>query len=172
MIKLINISVLIVLLSSCFNNGVTNSNPAETTEVIDASRIRIFQPEGIYRFKDMTGYKMTNSDLEIVEDLLRKCVRDYNIAFENELQEENTTYARRQLRRRDFVIDLNNYIRLYVPILGKNGEKGVSIDCRCLTTGAEWNPNIVIKDGGDCFFKAYINITKKEYSDLYVNGIG
>jgi len=85
----------------------------------------------------------------------------------------NTFYTRREFRKGYYIIDLKDYKRQYNVGFNDAGEKVVGIRFYCSTSHFDWkHERVVVKDGGNCYFQAGINITKKESVFFYVNGIG
>jgi hypothetical protein len=72
----------------------------------------------------------------------------------------------------DFLIDLKDYKRQYVISLDKNGHKIVYVNCLCSVDNMEdWKrQEIVVRDGGICFFNVKVNLFLKTYFEFNVNG--
>jgi hypothetical protein len=68
-------------------------------------------------------------------------------------------------------IIFNNYKRQYIPYINTEGEKEVWVNCFC-TSNSSWKNKIFIgRDGGSCYFNLNVNLNRKKYYNLYVNGI-
>jgi hypothetical protein len=101
--------------------------------------------------------KLNNEDILTIESILKKCVDEYNF-------KEKTNNLR---------IDIKEYRRQYLAITNKKGEKEVWINCFCQSINKNWKKEILkFSDGGACYFNFKINITQKNYYDLYVNNSG
>lgn len=103
---------------------------------------------------------LTQQDYDLVEKLLEDCIANNNLNKE----ENNSSY----------LLKLKMYNRQYIPFT-KGGDKLVLINCFCddIKHFPRWKKEIItVYDGGSCYFTVLINLTKKEYSNLYINGVG
>ncbi len=68
-----------------------------------------------------------------------------------------------------------DYNRQFVGGEMESGDKIIWVNCFCSTESKNmknWKTEIImVADGGNCFFNVKINIKKKEYYDLIVNGM-
>ncbi|WP_438425531.1 hypothetical protein [Aquimarina macrocephali] len=82
---------------------------------------------------------------------------------------------------------LNKYYKQYIPYINKKGEKVIEINAFCEIleipplpeskskqwTKMDWkNEYVMVDDGGTCYWQITINIDKKTYENLMVNGVG
>lgn len=109
---------------------------------IDAERpsLENFQP-----------YCLKDSELQIVDSILRICIKESN----GDLQEINT------------------YYKQCIGVINSSNEIEVWLNCSCKGNEPdnEFQFSLVnVSDGGNCFFKLKINLTRKKYYDLYING--
>lgn len=145
--------------------NIVTENKDSIAFKIDTSKIVVLSFENIPFlpvFENAVSAELTIEDYREIEILLEKCIEEYNInqkkfAEKHKLEKEN--------------INLPEYNRQYVPVINEYGEKEVWVNCFCGNYENSRRQNIVIiKDGGKCFFNVKINITKKEYYNLMVNG--
>jgi hypothetical protein len=99
---------------------------------------------------------LTKSDFREVEMQLKLCIKEYN----NNFQREN-----------EFNINFNRNKYQLIVIVNNKGEKEVWVNAFCENM-EYWKKTIVsVCDGGGCYFNLKINLTKKIYYDLSVNGV-
>lgn len=129
---------------------------------VDTFRIAILPLEQIsvfQIFKDVASAKLVLKEYEEVDNLLKSCITDYNKGQQSE-----------------FKINLSNYYRQYIVVTNSEGEKEVWINCFCDNfyndaDYLDWKKYVVFMlDGGKCFFNLKINLAKRQYYDLRVNG--
>jgi len=157
----------------------TNSNKnIENNQVekikIDSSKITIFPFDTAYHwiFKNAKFTELTEQDLKTIEKVLNEFIKDYNHEQELHYYEISREHPEYNLILEQFVIELDNYNRQYVPVINDKGEKEVWINCFCETWDSDWKNEIIeVDDGGNCFFNLKINLTKEKYYDLMVNGV-
>jgi hypothetical protein len=76
-----------------------------------------------------------------------------------------------KLNKDNFVINLKQYYRQYVPFLNEKGEKEVWVNCFCSSLDNDWRKDIIyVHDGGNCFFQLRVNLSKGTYHEFSVNG--
>lgn len=103
--------------------------------------------------KNCKNYNLETSDKQIVSQLLEKAIKDYNLKNEKK------------------IIEIKDYKRQYIAYIDINGEKEIWINFFCDELSYNWKKKIVqVKDGGKCYFNLKINITKKTFRNLFVNG--
>ena len=104
-------------------------------------------------------YTPTLQDIQTAEDVLLQC---YN--------KEVTGTANPFFGRK-----LEDYNRQFVGGELEGGEKGIWINCICKTESEilkKWKTEIIlVADGGNCFFHVNVNLKRKEYYGLMVNGM-
>jgi len=70
----------------------------------------------------------------------------------------------------------NDYIKQCIATKNTNNEVIVWLYCICHKSGLffgddfQRQPIGIVQDGGECFFKLKINLTKQTYFDLSING--
>lgn len=82
-------------------------------------------------------------------------------------------YPNVQLHEERYLINLANYKRQLVVVTNKRGEKVVWVNCFCRKGNqASWRHQIVeVDDGGNCYFNVKLNLTRRIWYDLMVNGV-
>jgi hypothetical protein len=154
--------IFIGLFISCNQTSHNKVITASQVVKVDTSLFAIIPFEQINDWlfdKNYHSTSLTQSDILEIENLFNECIDKYN----NKLSKDEMTSS-----------SLNKiYKRQYVAALNKKGEKEVWINCFCETTeGDNWKKSIVmVMDGGSCYFNLKINLAKKKYYDLIVNGV-
>lgn len=101
----------------------------------------------------------TLDDIQAAEDILLKC---YNKEVTGTV---NPFFGRK----------LNDYNRQFISAETQTGDKVIWINCFCYVENEyfkKWKTDIVmVDDGGNCFFNVKVNLDKKEYYELMVNGL-
>ena len=104
-------------------------------------------------------YTPTKEDIQAAEDILLAC---YNKEVTGTV---NPFFGRK----------LENYHRQFVGGEKENGEKIIYINCFCYVIDEyfkKWKTELImVDDGGNCFFNVRVNLDKKEYYELMVNGL-
>jgi len=143
---------------ACGQANVSRKTSAIQQEklVYDTSKIAIIPlgKMGLYMFENATPTPLTNDDLKIVDRLLNECINKHMSP--------------------DY-IDLCKYKLQYMPLTDSTGDRKVYISGFCNDAYMEeldsWKKDLVIvDDGGSCFFHVTINLSRKEYEHLFVNG--
>ncbi len=180
-LKMTRIVLSVLICSTCFACGQTHTSdkPDEGSKAValkdtnlnkqllfDISRIVILPIDTVNHriFKNTIALQLTNPDLQTTDQLLTDCINAHNS------KQDNT-------QRFSEYIDLKNYKRQYVPFTNSKGEKKVYINCFCISdyvNGFDYWKKILVEvdDGGSCFFQLTINLTTKQYEQLYTNGYG
>ena len=132
---------------------------------VDSSVFAIFPYDTtlIWTFKSGEPTSLDASELKAIDQLLVECIADYNL---NEVPKRKNIFGAAP-------IELEDYKRQYVPIINEQGEKEVSINCFCSALDVDWRKEqVIVLDGGDCFFNLKVNLTQMKYYDLHINGPG
>ena len=134
--------------------------------LIDTSNITILPIDtaNVWVFKNATALQLTNQDLQTIDKLLTDGINANN-------SKQDTT------KRFSEYINLKDYKRQYIPFLDSKGERKVYINCFCLPDYPNefdyWKRSLVeVDDGRSCFFHLTINLTSKQYGQLFTNGYG
>ncbi len=134
----------------------------------DSSKFTIipFGENYCWIFKNCKPTSLTTGDLSNIENLLTKCLNDFNATLPK-INNKNIN------KDETDIIKLENYKRQYMPVLNETGEKEVWINCFCSSEHKNWEKEVVFaKDGGNCYFNLKINLTKLKYFVLQINGKG
>jgi hypothetical protein len=167
--------VCILCLYNCGpQKTVSNSEQTNTVKnLFDTSSIVIlpYDTSLYWICRDCKPAELTSQDFENIENLLIKCIDEYNPEQEKRFREIKSKYPEQNFEISQFTIDLKRYNRQYIAMTNINGEKVVWINCVCDTYNDDWRKvPIIVNDGGNCFFKLNINLTKRSYFELSVNG--
>ena len=164
--KTLLLILITTTLTSCgqtTKNINSDKNPMTVTQM-DTATIAIIPFENTSNwtlFKNCKPSNLTNTDITEIEQILIKCIDNYNT--EPEQKKGNI----------DNTINLASYKRQYVPVINEKEEKEVWINCFCNDWDRDWKKGIIqVLDGGKCYFNLKINLTTKTYYDLIVNGDG
>jgi hypothetical protein len=115
--------------------------------------------------------KLTAKDFILIENILKKCIEEYNPKKEKQFEEIKEKHKDYKLEKENFIIDLERYKRQYIAIVNEKGETEVWVNCFCDKKEKTWKKEIIlVDDGGNCFFNVKINVTKGKYYELNVNG--
>jgi|CryBogDrversion2_1035201.scaffolds.fasta_scaffold54470_2 hypothetical protein len=173
--RLLTYYFFILLLTGC---GQFDSNKSQVYEskgyFYDTSIIVILPlTENLNQFDKKCKEVMLNrEDIKNIDSLLIKCISDYNVNSEKDFERINSQRPELKIEKSNFIIDLKKYKRQYLAVLNPKGEKEVWINCGCDFSGENWKYSIIyVEDGGNCYFNLKINLTKKVFYDLMVNGV-
>ena len=142
--------------------------------LVDTSKIAIipFDKSKFWFFKENDPTSLTSRDLDQIDKLLTLCIFKYNYKKQkiyNQIERnnvENEEYFERNC------IDLSKYKRQYVATINSKGEKEIWVNLFCDTFNSNWkNEILVVFDGGNCFFNVKLNLKKKKYFELRINGV-
>lgn len=105
---------------------------------------------------------LTTKEISVALSLLKKTVESHNNSeMVKAVGADHLTF-----------IDIKNYKVQFLP--GTiNNEKWVYANCFCDSFGSDWKKDLIsVDDGGKCYFQVRLNLTKGEYADFMINGIG
>jgi hypothetical protein len=107
-------------------------------------------------FKNAKATTLSEKEIELTENLLKSAIKEHNRNIKNAL----------------FTIkEFKNYKRQLIPIINEKGEKEVWVNCFCDKPDKLWRKEIILVfDGGNCYFNLKINLTKKTFYQISVNG--
>jgi hypothetical protein len=100
-------------------------------------------------FNNSKPTNLSANEIKTLDSILVRCVTDYNLK-----------------------IDIKKYNRQYIPALTSNNEKIVYINSLChIPNNDYWKKELMtVKDGGECYFQLKVNLNKRTYYDMNVNG--
>ncbi len=170
--------IAFLLLNSCDEK----SNSTDNKKVIVMKEIdSLFTDTSVYAiipfdttltwlFPECKQSSLNEAELIQIDLLLNKCIDEYNVGKEKRYNQA-VSNSGSNLTKDNFVIDLNKRKRQYVVVTNSNNEKIVWINCFCGNWDISTKTSILsIKDGGNCLFNLKINLSKKIYFELSVNG--
>ena len=125
----------------------------DTTNVSDFA-LFTYNPKHYSYFSDsIKPYDLNKEDLITIDSLLAKCIA------------ENNGIGRKK----------DEYFKQCTAIINSRNEKEVRIYCLCkkhFFKKEEYQYQIIrVNDGGDCFFSVKMNLTRRKYYDLHINGL-
>jgi hypothetical protein len=128
-----------------------------------------------YVFNSIRSVKITQDDMEDIVGIVNDAINTYNKSRmeETETYNNNPTY---KIDTNQFLVDkFEMYVVQSIAVRNKNGEKEIWLNCIHKNVlndfDNDWKKAIMlILDGGPYFFNIKINLTKKIYYDLQVNG--
>lgn len=130
-----------------------------------------FKTTPYWGFKNNQPSNLTNDDLQEIETILNKCIKDYKPEQERQFKKNNDKHPEYKLDKENFVINLSNYKRQYIATLNSKGEKEVWVNCFCDPWKKNWKKDLImVDDGGNCYFNLKINLITGKYYELIVNG--
>jgi hypothetical protein len=155
------------------SGGSVNSDINLVVKPVDPSIYTIIKfnrsENGI--FKKAKPANLNTDEIIEIESLLSEFIKNYNPAQVRFFDSINKAHPEYRFNKNDFIIDLARYKRQYIPVINEKGEKEVWVNCFC-DNPPNWKNEIEqVMDGGNCFFNVKINLTKKKYYDLMVNGV-
>ena len=171
--------VLLLAISSCRQTN----NKSNVSAVIDINKVTTqadtsnyaiikFDTNDTWLFDKAKPTDISLTDIKEVEALLADCINKYNPEQQKQFDKINSVYPEANIDKRGFIIDLSNYKRQYVAVINDKGEKEVWVNCFSAKFDY-WKKKIVqVDDGGNYFFNVKINLNRKIYYDLSVNGQG
>jgi len=116
--------------------------------------------------------KLTKEELKIVDRNLIIGVENYNKELKTKLREWNKDGKPVKWNYEDEKIDLRYYYRQYFVKNDKNGDKIVKVFCFCNYSDDGWRKyRMSVFDGGDCYLRAEINLTKNKITYFRTHGI-
>ena len=122
----------------------------------DSEKIAILKK---IQFEKNTRYfTLSDSDYLLLDEILQRCLDEYNRG--------------RDSSANDF-IKVDQYRRQYIPFI-KDGQKYVWANFFCGSTKEhkKWKKEpVLVFDGGACYFRVTINLSKSRFFNFYVNGV-
>ncbi len=116
--------------------------------------------------------KLTKEELKIVDRNLIIGVEKYNNDLKIKLEEWNKKDKTNKWNYEEEQIDLRYYYRQYYIENDKNGDKIVNVFCFCSYSDDDWRKfRMSISDGGDCYLRASINLTKNKIIYFRTHGL-
>ncbi len=163
--------LLFALLVSCHTTQSENENRIETISFLPDSMYVIIDYDGQSMFKNANATTLSTAELEELEELLNKASSAHNSNQLNLVNKHNLDNPENQITVTGQEVSTENHKRQYLPIINNRGEKEVWINFNCGTWFSKDKTEIFqVHDGGNCHYNLIINLTKKSFSNLSVNG--
>jgi len=125
-----------------------------------------------WMFEHSRPASLNTDEIIEIEMLLTACIKEYNQTQLKRYDSLNAVMPEYHFPKSQFIIELKRYKRQFIAVTNKKGEKEVWVNCFCREGEGYWRKEIVeVKDGGNCFFNLKINLKKRTFSDLRVNGV-
>ena len=168
----------IIFFYSC--NNAQEKQPEQSTNTkienfeIDSTDFSIleYKSNWYWIFKNVQPANLSEKELIEIEVILKRGISENNLEQKRLLEEHNRNYPENKWTETGFELKLDGYKRQYVPVINEKGEKEVWVNFFCDDWGThKWKTEIlVVLDGGNCYFNLKINLMKKSYSELSING--
>ena len=161
----------IIILNGCQQNNSLKNNSLlleskDSIALFDSSKYAIiqFDPNANYFLIQREIFPKTSkpsvllkSEINELNTILQACVNEFNSG------QVNGAYD---------AIDINKYRKQLIITTNVKGEKEVFINCFCDNDHPYWKTGIVdVFDGGECYFRVTINLTRKQYYDFNVGSL-
>ncbi|MGZ4054149.1 MAG: hypothetical protein ACXVPU_13435 [Bacteroidia bacterium] len=161
------------LLCSCTQTADKTSDISKTDSLISKANISIADTTyAIIQNDSAKPISLSSEEIKEIEKIVVDVINKYNVEEETTFNKMKKEYPEKKYDKSDFIIDLNQYKRQYIPSINSKGEKEVLINCFCSYMDTDWKKDIVIvEDGGNCFFRLTINLSTKKADRLMINGI-
>jgi hypothetical protein len=173
------IFILLISISSC--NGIRNTTQFNSTKNIKSnfelpkSKFAIikYKKDWHWIFKEVEPAELNKSELIKIESILKIVIKENNKTEKKNLKTHNRKNPNNKEKETGYELSLKGKMRQYVAVINKNGEKEVWVNFFCDAWESDnWKKELMLVfDGGNCYFSLKINLTKKTYSDLSINGI-
>jgi hypothetical protein len=140
--------IFLTLISS----GVSFCQLTNIQSNYDTSKIVV-----LYKYHGGDSASLDDKDFIVIDSLFLNCLRDHN----KNLDSNSLMFLKPPI-----------YFRQYLPFYAKD-EKIVYINCFCASANhfPAWKKELIeVFDGGGCFFNLVINLSRKKYMDLRING--
>ncbi len=146
---------------SCENRAERSASNQSSYPILRDSNtaIVISSLDDSYKPGDRLPFVFTPADLRKIDSLLLQSVDSYNMEHE----------------KGDSVLSIDlirtNYKRQLIPSIGNNGKRLVCVNCFC-SEMLKWRTSIVmVDDGGECYFKIWINLDTGKVEIFSVNSL-
>ncbi|MGQ2985145.1 hypothetical protein [Flavobacterium sp.] len=123
--------LLLLALTSCTKNE--NKTIDQEPLKIDTTRVSIIEynlannPECKFIFEDVTNAELTNTDLKKIEDAIDRIIKKQNPKEMEWYERAKKMYPEENYKKEDFVLKKEEYIRRYLVVKNKKGQKEVYV---------------------------------------------
>ena len=168
------IAALILFMSCKDENSDQKTNDiAEFTLNRADYTILKYNSENYWVYRNAKPTDLNSAELLEIESILNQAISDNNKVQAENLKKGNEANPENKRTETGFELSLENYQRQYVPYINSSGEKEIWINFRCGKHKTnKWKTELLppVTDGGNCYYQIKINLSKKSYSDLHING--
>ena len=172
--------IFIILISISSYNGTIKPSEIKSTENTQTDfklaesdyAVLPFNKDWYWIFKNVKSSELSQIELIEIEEILKIAIKENNEEQKNSLKKHNEEYPKNKWKETGFEIKLKGKKRQYVPVINEKGEKEIWVNFFCSDWGSDsWKSEIMeVSDGGNCYFNLKVNLTKKTYSELGING--
>jgi len=115
---------------------------------------------------------LSEKEMILVDSLIKIVVEKYNDSAKINFEERKKKEPKVDLELSNLTIDLKKYKRQYSTTINQRKQKQVFVNCFCqVRDNEEWKvEEVIVKDGGRCYFNLLIDLSKKEIKYFSVNG--
>lgn len=168
--------LLLITLISCTKNQ--NKTEDQGPLKIDTARVSIIKynlannPECKFIFEDVTNAELTNTDLKKIEDAIDRIIKKQNPKEMEWYERVKKMYPEENYKKEDFVLKKEEYIRRYLVVKNKKGQKEVYVAMVCDDIAKLYDFKKTLKQGyggGSCLFSFKLNLDTRKYYDVYFN---
>ncbi|MDH7447634.1 hypothetical protein [Aquimarina sp. 2201CG14-23] len=171
------ILILITLISSCTTSVKTEEikNEQKTQEKFKLAKsdytILTYTPKWHWTFNNVKPSQLQESELIEIEEVLKSAIQKHNQTQKNQLIEHNKNNSDDPITQTNYEVQLQGYMRQYVPVINNKGQKEVFINFFCDATDEKnWQTQLVqVEDGGNCYYSVKISMETKKYYEFEVN---
>ncbi|MDT3739340.1 MAG: hypothetical protein RO257_07550 [Candidatus Kapabacteria bacterium] len=149
--KLLIVIIIVSIFLNCNTKEINTSKSLDLNQFNpDTNKIAIFSSKKANT--KGTNFQLSENDFKMIDTLIENSIREYNTKYGTE-------------------INLEQYYRQYEPIINEFKEKEIWIYCFCYASNIDWKKEMLfVSDGGECYFRLEINLTKKKVINFSVNG--
>ena len=155
----------IIILSSCgqnFKQDKKEKTIKRSKIESDTLLYKILHLNNKEKNNEYRASNLSKEEIIKVENLLIQSIEIWNIEKEKEFNNDISNFEN---YKNEVLINLKEYKRQYTPVINEKNEKEVLIYCACDGYFG------LVQDGGKCYFKLTVNLTKMTYSQIRINGI-
>jgi hypothetical protein len=160
-VKIMKYLILVLLMLIAVSCGKKDDRPVtDKPPVLRSDQTIIPAPEKMeWAFgKGYKNYTPNTDDIETAESLLEEC-------FSKESSGTHNPFFNREL---------NDYYRQFIGVELTGGDKVIMVNCFCRDSEKDlknWKTDMVlVPDGSNCYFRLTVNIKRKSYYNLMING--
>ncbi|MBC7861897.1 MAG: hypothetical protein IAF38_02925 [Bacteroidia bacterium] len=167
-----------------FQNAAHSQTENKTSLIIADSNFTVLQTDSTQFLPGYLAFsksrQLSAGEIQETFILTKKCVENYNSLLpefsKTFFNKGKKTYTDSTIISFGLLdgkpIDLSKYKLQLVPFINKAGETEVWVNCFCGAFDFDWRKSIFrASDGGKCFFSLSINLNRKLYDNMNVNGI-